>query len=743
MPEKNAYKLDVSPNSRLRDIEIPEQALDGFISTYKSLCNFHGHDVRDDICWDMENLFIPGNIKEFNLREFEQPISFNDFRALLQALQYNSWFRTLVAKEFSVDKNMTQCIAEVLKTNIKIEELVLVKLGLNKDGISLVADSLLANKLAAINTLNLSHNPLEDKGLQSLANWIGNLNRGLVKLNLNSCSGNKVGTQAICAALKKNVHMTSTLLYFDISNNKLEADGSSALASFLASPNSLKYLLLSNSNANMDILLSAIMRGCNELVKIDLSLNKFTKKELPTLQKYLTATTLLNNINISATSFPVECIKEFLESIGSNPYLKDAVIYMAENKLGIAGARVLASLADKINNVVYLDLSDNDFGDEGLGIVTEGLRYNNSLKHLSLDKNYKGKTKTKSNFMDGLISLLDSDCPLESLSIAGAPKLELKTDILPLLAVLGTNTSLKALDISGNQIGSKGASALGKMLQTNDTLSTLKWDNNGTPLAGFVSFNMGLKRNYTLKTMPVPIQDVSNALKEANNPKSLMDIIAKMESHISRNQNPTARFQKDATQLSEGANNQFAFLSSGQREEVQKLLFKIKGTGRKVPDNKKIVVEEASNQDQVMTNLFSLKDSVATTVELELKQKLIEFVNSTYPLYSTMKEKLIEQIIDLVKSSYTCLDEEVIRRLQPNLIFGAGKDLTPEEYERALVEVAGVELSNKASQALHSVCSIASDYLYEKLQDKLRDISDELAEEINSEQKKKEAEEYV
>jgi hypothetical protein len=96
---------------------------------------------------------------------------------------------------------------------------------------------------------------------------------------------------------------------------------------------------------------------------------------------------------------------------------------------------------------------------------------------------------------------------------------------------------------------------------------------------------------------------------------------------------------------------------------MQKLLFKIKGTGRKVPDNQKIVLEDAASADQIMSNLFNIKEQSVVAVEHELRQKLIAFVKDAAPLYSKMKASLLEQIGDSVKKSFHCLDDDVIRRL--------------------------------------------------------------------------------
>lgn len=61
-------------------------------------------EPRDDIIWDMENLFGPGQIKDFNLKELELPVGVNEIKTLIGALQYNTYFRSLIAKNLPFDK---------------------------------------------------------------------------------------------------------------------------------------------------------------------------------------------------------------------------------------------------------------------------------------------------------------------------------------------------------------------------------------------------------------------------------------------------------------------------------------------------------------------------------------------------------------------------------------------------------------------------------------------------------------
>jgi len=125
--------------------------------------------------------------------------------------------------------------------------------------------------------------------------------------------------------------------------------------------------------------------------------------------------------------------------------------------------------------------------------------------------------------------------------------MQLKNDIFPLLAVLATNNTLISLDITGHLMGNKGATALGKTLQTNVSLTKLKWDDNGTTFPGFSYFKIGMKANQQIVNMPMPYNDILNCMKsnnwEGGNDK-LVQVIKDIEGYLHRNLsagNPPAR----------------------------------------------------------------------------------------------------------------------------------------------------------------------------------------------------------
>lgn len=166
-----------------------------------------------------------------------------------------------------------------------------------------------------------------------------------------------------------------------------------------------------------------------------------------------------------------------------------------------------------------------------------------NLSSLSLNGCFTGRKKTQS--MEKLQQLISSPfekCPLESLFIASDPKdskTQLKRDdLLPFIFNLLTNETLTELDVSHHLIGDNLAIALAKVLQTNVTLQTLVWDGNGTTPAGFKKFYLGLQKNNSLRHMPMPVMDISNATKNVYKEKytpSWSELINSIQEKISTN----------------------------------------------------------------------------------------------------------------------------------------------------------------------------------------------------------------
>lgn len=163
-----------------------------------------------------------------------------------------------------------------------------------------------------------------------------------------------------------------------------------------------------------------------------------------------------------------------------------------------------------------LDISDTDFGDEGVLALSDFLFTKPDvaprLSELHMNRVFPKRTKDRAQAINSLANLLESR-PITQLRLRGGPKSQLKTDLVPLVFGLINNDKLTLLDVAGNQCGDGLPLAFAKILQHNHTLQTLYWDDNGTTMAGLRSFKIGLARNTSIRKMPLPVLDMAAILK--------------------------------------------------------------------------------------------------------------------------------------------------------------------------------------------------------------------------------------
>jgi len=520
-----------------------------------------------------------------------------------------------------------------------------------------------------------------------------------------------------CNNLKRNPEMARTLTVLNVSGNKLDVEGSTALGAFLSSTNALKNLNLSNTNAVLDVILPAAMRGCTELTLLNISGNKLTPKSGPELKKYLTSCSKLQELRMADTGVPVNILRDVLKSIVGNKYINNFYLDLADNKLGVLGANMISGMAGEILTIETLDLSSNDFGDEGLSILAEGLCGNTSIKALKLGDNFKSKTKARGTTMDNLIELVCSDCPLEKLDLsASRSENELKLDLLPFIYALATNDSIKELNISGHGLGDKGGIALGKALQTNRTLKSLIWDRNGTRLPGFTAFKVGLERNNVLTSMPLPIFDISDTLKThpANEVQQTVNLIS---AAISRNESPKSKYLK-----SEGFSEHISMLGAGDREEIQKLRFRIKGAGLETTAEQNKVLHDAEENDTNISGLQRIQEEVQQAMSDEIASRLGQFAGQLLPFLSSTHDQLIDNVLNQVKKKYTSIESDAVERLRADLHQNAANALPKDAVSKILAKVAASEISSEVTAGLVSSVGLSIDFVFDNLLNKLEAI---------------------
>ena len=264
-PGMDLFPCTVDPESRMRELEDPpEKPCGGYADTYVSICNAQGTVPRDDILWDIENLYDKGKKKKLELEDVDL-LKPADFTSAVTSLAPNKYFTGLSCSSLTMDKGMASAIGHLLSKSSVLEEINLSNTGLTKGLIVPIVDGLKSNKQSVIQLIDVSHNLLADKDLPLLGTAIGEMPKGLITLNASNCGTRRGGASGFINGLRKNMFMSGSMHKLDLSNNVLDNDGTVALSGFLAQPTGLQILNVKNCGIKLDQLFAALVRGCQNL----------------------------------------------------------------------------------------------------------------------------------------------------------------------------------------------------------------------------------------------------------------------------------------------------------------------------------------------------------------------------------------------------------------------------------------------------------------------------------------------
>ncbi|NXX40449.1 CARL2 protein, partial [Tricholaema leucomelas] len=544
----------------------------GFSETYAALCDYNGFACRDEIQWDVDNIYHSQDCREFNLLDFSH-LESRDVALSVAALSFNLWFSKLSCRELRLTQEVWEQLLYMLSKSVALQELVLESSGLKADFAQRMAQALSNHPDSALHTISLAGNQLEDRGLIAFSRHVEKRPKGLQSLSLARTMPTAKGMSILCKALADNKATRSSLRHLDLSGNPgtLAGEDSSNLQSLLQHCHSLSHLSLAGTDCPLDAvsthagrrspqppsqscamllgvplsvthiptlqLFGALLHGCHtSLVHLDLSRNIFSHRRVktisPAIKEFFRQACALRHISLSGTKLPADAVRALLQGLADNSHISDLCLDLSSCELRSAGAQVIQDLIPDASCISSLDLADNGLDPDMVTLVLS-LGRSKSIRHVSLGRNFNIKSK------DGLLDVLhrivqltqEDDCPLRSLSVADS-RLRLGTAVL--LSALGGGSSLSTLDISGNHMGDTGAKMLAKALQTNTKLRTVVWDRNNTTAQGLLEVAQALERNYTLKAMPLPLSDVAQAFR--SHPERTEEAVHKLQSCLARNQ---------------------------------------------------------------------------------------------------------------------------------------------------------------------------------------------------------------
>jgi len=290
------------------------------------------------------------------------------------------------------------------KSIMCMTKLECLNLGSNWTGSESQGDlALILQSLPNLKDLDLSYSEIGTTKMNVLAPVICNLSK-LKRLNLR---GNEIGEYFETQNLLFKI---PTLEFFDISLDRLTFKGVFRLAESLETMTSLTHLSLKNNEVGTEgcIILSSSIKKLKRMTTLDIG--HFVDSDLTPLIASLSSLPSLTSLDISCNQRMSD-----IHALGS------------------------------LSNLVCLNISDNNLGEEGAAELSVPLSKMSRLTSLNLNAN--------GIFDNGLISLLDSISSLMNLEtvMLGYNYLESES-VIALGNHFQSLTSLQTLDLSNNEI---------------------------------------------------------------------------------------------------------------------------------------------------------------------------------------------------------------------------------------------------------------------------------------------------
>ncbi|KAM3873708.1 F-actin-uncapping protein LRRC16A-like [Diretmus argenteus] len=750
-PGKVMKKLCMEPPDRLTSLQTlwdnnkPAEPgpCGGFSQMYRCVCDWLGLPYREEVQWDVDTIYLTQDTRELNLQDFSH-LENRDLVAIIAVLEFNQWFTKLSTKDYKLSADVCEQILRVVCRSSRLEELVLDNAGLKTDFAQKLAGALAHNPSSGLTTINLANNPLEDRGISSLGAQFAKLRMGIKHLNFSKTSLSPKGVNSLCQSLSANPSIPSSLVHLDLSGNVFRGDDMQHLYHFLGQPNSLATLDLSNTDCSLDQVCSALLRGSvQHLSVLNVSKSIFPhrkgKEVPPSFKHFFSSAMSLSSINVSGTKLPPEALKALLLGLASNPTLKEVSLDLSCCELGhclrSGGSQILEGCIAEIPNISSLDISDNGL-DSDLSTLLVWLAKNRSIRHLSLGKNFNNiKSKNLAPVLDNLVHMLqEEESPLTSLSLADS---RLKSDLTIVLNALGSNSSLTRLDISGNAMGDMGAKMLAKALQINSKLRTVIWDKNNTSPQGLQDVAAALEKNFTIRFMPIPIIDASQALKAS--PEKTEDALLKIENYLYRNHETRKYLQEQAYRLQQG------IVTTTTQQMIDRICVKVQDhlnslrnseTDAILDDVKSAesLIKDARNSKTLLPNLYHLgaasREEVNSSSVGPIQEKLESMAGEVTTVMDQQLQTLLESMVDAAED----LCPHVMKRssLRQDLVKAStAKMVVPRSFvTKTLLEQSGVDIINKISEVKLSLASFLSDRIVDEILEALSSSQHTLADHL-------------
>ncbi|XP_073699586.1 uncharacterized protein [Garra rufa] len=352
------------------------------------------------------------------------------------------------------DTGLNQISALLEDKHCQLNTLMLSDCEMTDEGCSAVTSALKSNP-SHLRELNLSRNKLGDSGVKNLSDLLMNPQFKLEKLELSNCSITEEGYKALASALRSN---PSHLIELDLTGNDPGQSGVKELNHLLQDPNcQLKTLRFLGPAADEGCQYVTGIVGKNPLLlrELNLSEHKLGDTRVNQISALLEDKHCqLNTLMLSNCSITEEGYKALASALRSNPsHLIE--LDLTGNDPGQSGVKELNHLLQDPNCQLKTLRFLGPAADEGCQYVT-GIVGKNPLllRELNLSEHELGDTRV--NQISALLE--DKHCQLNTLMLNDCGLTDKSCSALA--TVLGSDTSLKELNMSNNNLQDSGVKLL-------------------------------------------------------------------------------------------------------------------------------------------------------------------------------------------------------------------------------------------------------------------------------------------
>ncbi|KAA8590692.1 hypothetical protein FQN60_014626 [Etheostoma spectabile] len=222
----------------------------GFSDTYAALCDFNEMPLREEIQWDVDNIYGVNNWREFNLQDFSHLDSRN-LALAVASLSFNQWFTKIYCKDLKLSVDIQQQLTFLLSRSPGLEELSLEAIVFNQLFLFKFLSS--TNRLSHLDLSDTSCplDTLRSAGAQVIQEHISDATaiRSL-DISDNVCDSKlKTGIHILLSALGGH----AALAEVDISGNNIGDQGAKMLAKALMTNTRLRNFTLQQMSGLADI----------------------------------------------------------------------------------------------------------------------------------------------------------------------------------------------------------------------------------------------------------------------------------------------------------------------------------------------------------------------------------------------------------------------------------------------------------------------------------------------------------